>query len=321
IVGLLAKDADLPQNVRFLMTSRDEPRVKEPFSNRNFRAFDLIEDAASSIHDVQLFAYERLAGLREPTRTELALKISELAAGVFLYAYMALQQLMPNLSPDVDVAALDLPKDLVDLYRRFLARELTADTNKWSQLYGPLLGILAVAQGEGLRRDLLELIIGEEEVTEALLKCKQYLTGDLPHGPFRIFHRSFVEFLLDKTKNLSRPLSAVAMHRRIVDYYWQTFHGDWSSCATYALTNLALHLFEGKQFDRLAELISQPWMEARFAGSGYIGFLDDLNLAWEAIANRARSDQILTLLPLIRFRALREAVTLKARAIYTDDLL
>lgn len=282
IVRLLAKDIGLPPNVRFLVTSRDDPRIKEQFSNRNFRAFDLIKDAPPKVNDVKLFAFERLARLGEPARTDLATRISQQAAGIFLYAYMVIQQLPPILSPDLDISSLDLPEDLMDLYRRFLDRELIADDDQWFRLYVPLLGILAVAQGEGLRRELIEGILGEEEVTQAMLKCKQYISGDLPHGPFRIFHRSFVEFLLDKTKNISRPISASAMHQRIIHYYQQLVGGwpnaCWSEMDGYGWRHLLAHAEQAgsvRTAPIMFEICDAGFLEAKHKTMGSTAALED----------------------------------------------
>ena len=80
------------------------------------------------------------------------------------------------------------------------------------------------------------------------------------------------------------------MHRRIAKHYWSKHHNDWSKCDDYGLENLAIHLYQGQQFERLAELINPDWMHARVlrSGSQYSGFVADLMLAWQS----AREDAL-----------------------------
>ena len=82
-----------------------------------------------------------------------------------------------------------LPEGLSGLYPAFLTRELGKDEPHWFDLYEPLLGLIAVAQGEGLTTEQLTDIIGKD-IRAALRACKQYLDGELPAGPFRLFHKS-----------------------------------------------------------------------------------------------------------------------------------
>ena len=61
--------------------------------------------------------------------------------------------------------------------------------------------------------------ISGKDVEQALRAWKQYLNGALPDGPFRPFHRSFVDFLLDGKENINYHIDGVSMHRRIADHY------------------------------------------------------------------------------------------------------
>jgi hypothetical protein len=62
--------------------------------------------------------------------------------------------------PELD--AHPLPVGLSGLYHDFLNRELGKDEQRWFDLYEPLLGLIAVAQGEGLTATQLTAIVGKD---------------------------------------------------------------------------------------------------------------------------------------------------------------
>jgi hypothetical protein len=294
IVRLLAKLKDLPEQVRFLVSARPDPRVLKRF--REAKRVDLIEDAPPDVDDVQAYASGRLAkgeGVSSRSVRAFADRIAKAAGGIFLYAAIVLDELprLPSLA-DLDLDRYPLPDGLSGLYYGFLNRELGQDEDRWYERFKPVLGLIAVAQGDGLTAKQLGVITGKE-VEQTLRICRQYLSGEWPNGPFRCFHRSFVEWLLEDEENEAYHIDGNQMHRQIADHYWQAHHPDWRGCDAYGLDSLAIHLSRGGQTDRLRELISQPWMAARFAGSGYTydGFIDDVMLAWQA-AHKEAHEQI-----------------------------
>jgi hypothetical protein len=289
---LLSTLSDLPSEVRILVTTRDDPRVLAFYNE--VQPFDLIKKAPSDVDDVRNYVAHRLtesAALPQAQRVEFSRRLATQAKGVFLYAAMVLDELLPRLPQFPDLEAYPLPEGLSGLYRAFLKRELGTEDKgrRWHQIYKPLLGLIAVAQGEGLTAAQLSALIGQE-VAEPLDACKQYLDGELPVGPFRLFHKSFADFLLEDPENRRYHVDAEPMHRRIADYYWQRCHGngqatsaaDWSRCDEYGLEWLATHLFEARDSVRLAALISQPWMKVRTGGYRFSGFVADVEHAWRA---------------------------------------
>jgi hypothetical protein len=252
VVHLLAKLTDLPTKVRILATTRPDPRVLKCF--REVKPFDLIVDAPSDADDIRLYVDERLA-LSTPAidyekRDLLAKRISEAAKGIFLYAYMVLGDLIQRLPNVPDLENYPLSDGLSGLYHDFLNRELGREENRWYVTFRPLLGLIAVAQGEGFTKTQLQQITSKE-LEQALRVCKQYLIGDLPEGPFRPFHRSFVDFLLEDKENIDYHIDATSVHRQIVEYYranaesWATV--DWSVAPRYALRHLVAHLYQLRQ--------------------------------------------------------------------------
>ncbi len=318
IPDLLARLSDLPVQIRFLVTSRNEPRVLKFF--RHIQPFDLIRDASPDFDDVQVYAAQRLmsASVGEATRTDFADRLAGRARGIFLYAAIVLDELLARPSAELpDLDAYPLPDGLTGLYHDFLNRELGKDERLWFDLHEPLLGLIAVAQGDGLTARQLTEITGKD-LRAALRASKQYLSGELPEGPFRPFHKSFADFLLDDKANLDYHIDATRMHCQIADHYWDTHSHDWRHCPDdYGLNNLAFHLYEAGNAGRLQALMSKSWMEARYERSraSYSGFLADVDLAWRATLSEEAGKT--GLLSLIRLQTMRQVVGREVSA-YTD---
>ena len=120
-----------------------------------------------------------------------------------LYARYLIDDPERDWSEVEDVGALGLPDGLPGIYEEFLTRRLAATAEAW-RLYRPLLGLLAVAQGDGLppshlrgahRRAVPDLKDSQHD--DALTDLDQYLAPRRdPEAPYRIYHRSFEEYLL-----------------------------------------------------------------------------------------------------------------------------
>jgi hypothetical protein len=144
--------------------------------------------------------------------------------------------------PDLD--SYPLPDGLSGLYHAFLTRELGKDDQRWFDLYEPLLGLIAVAQGDGLTVEQLTDIIGKD-IRAPLRVCKQYLSGELPSGPFRPFHKSFADFLLEEDANTDFRIDGAAMHARIAEPFFSKHRRKWDQCEDkYALRYTPLHFAE-----------------------------------------------------------------------------
>jgi hypothetical protein len=234
LANLLSRLSDLPDAVRVLATSRDEPRVTKFYQHA--RKLDLIKDASPDVDDVRAYAEARLGEL---DHDGFAARLAEQAAGVFLYAAMVLDEVLPT--ANVDLATHPLPDGLSGLYHQFLVRELGRSDEKWVEVYEPLLGLIAIAQGDGLTSGQLRTIVGRD-IRLALRACKQYLAGELPDGPFKPFHKSFADFLVHDKNNVDFHIDARAMHARIAGHYVRSHGSDWSACDDYGLRYAPAHL-------------------------------------------------------------------------------
>ncbi|MCK4792265.1 MAG: hypothetical protein KAV87_51520 [Desulfobacteraceae bacterium] len=288
IVRLLTRLTDLPNQIRILVTTRPDPRVLKHY--HGVTQFDIIKDAPNDNEDVRRYAFEQMCKMDNAERNYLADRIAQSAEGNFLYAHLILDELLSRLPDIPDLDALRLPKGLSGLYHEFLNRELGEDEDRWHNEFKPIFGLIAVAQGEGLSWIQLTNITGKEkDQSQRILRIgKQYLDGELREGPFRPFHRSFAEFLLDEEENFHYHIDAVAMHCQIADYYMQHFNDRWSDCDEYGLRYLSAHLEFSGQIEALHRLLASEtsdkrnvWYEAKESIGDTEGYFNDIMRAWQ----------------------------------------
>jgi WD40 repeat protein len=239
LADFLDDPADLPESVRFLFTSRSDPRLSNLFGAGDL---DLIASAPADVDDVRVYAAARLRGLDEPHRIGLAERISAASAGSFLYARYVLDDLLARPELPADLEALDFPPGLNEIYRGFIRRELGRKVETWGERYRPILELLAVARDPGLDRDHLAAATGlpESSVDQILAAAAQYLQGAAPQGPFSLYHQSFREYLLT---NPDFPVYPQEANRALGELFLDTYGEAWASCPdAYAVRNTPGHL-------------------------------------------------------------------------------
>jgi WD40 repeat protein len=219
IPTLLSRIDDLPPLVRVIATTRNDPRIVKLY--KSAKIFDLDAQEDSNRHDIEAYAIQRLSTTEIPSeeRNKFTALLSQRSAGVFLYASLVIDDLLEKAVKRVPTTAdYSFPKGLTGLYHDFLSRELGNNERLWFDKYERLLGLIAVAQGEGLTTRQLSDFIGSD-IRAELRTCKQYLAGSLPDGPFRLFHQSFADFLLHSDENHDYHIVAARMHEIIISYY------------------------------------------------------------------------------------------------------
>jgi WD40 repeat protein len=280
IVTLLADvtddPRDLPNQVRFLVTGRPDPRVVDLIGKP---ALDLVDDAPDSQHDVHAYAERRLASVvAEPAaRRHLAARIAAAGAGNFLYARYVLNDFLRH---PADPATLTLPAGLDEVYAGFLKREVGRQGRTW-RIYRPLLGALVVARGSGLTRQQLAGIMDERpSAAEELLEpCMQYLGGAFPDGPFRIYHQSFRDFLLASSQYHLEPDEVRNAMARYFLAQYAAFQAKGAVLDDYTLANLPMHLAEaGRTADLHTLRFDYGWLQAKLDRLGVHALLADFSL-------------------------------------------
>jgi hypothetical protein len=196
-----------------VVTARPDRRATGSLWDRAAR-IDLLADAPPDSDDVLEYLQRRLAPEGEPAAMAvLARRIARQASGNFLYAFYVVEALRRAyvLAGLDDGAAREVPLPeggLPGVYRDFLRRELWRDDRAWSTRFRPVLTPLAVAQDEGLTTKQLKLVadrLAGQPLTNAIWEVtravRQFLDGPPPDGPFRVYHQSFADFLVDPEQN------------------------------------------------------------------------------------------------------------------------
>lgn len=297
IAQLLRLVEDFPPQVRFLLTCRANNR--RVFELVGTPTLDLIADAPPGLDEVRSYARGRLARLPEPARGELAERIAQSSKGNFLYARHVLRELESASLDAAHAALLELPDSLEDVYRLAIKRGLAATPTRWRDAYRPLLGLVAVARGDGLTRSRLVEVTGlaEDVADDVLATCSEYLVGGDDDQPCRIYHQSFRDFLLG-----DREYGVVAheRHAALAQFLEQRYGGSWASCKDdYALRYTPAHwaeaalLAEPKREERvhaLVGLLGQASFQKRFERR--VRDLGELQQHWQrAVAAAARVER------------------------------
>ncbi len=286
---------ELPEQVRFLFTSRPDPRATTRIADRTL---DLIADAPADVDDVREYAERQLdsTALSSGERPRVAKRVADAGHGNFLYARYVIAELVADPERLSDPGTLALPDGLDGHYREFLERELATDQGCWSELYRPLLGMLAVARDRGLTASELAgaARLNRSTVDDALRVLSQYLSPPAGEGRLRLYHQSFREFLLDGS---DYPVYPEEVSEALARYFLNEYGDDWlgdepcDGSRAYALAETPGHLTEAvrlaerrdarrRRRDTLVELLLNPeFIEAKTSRLGIDSLLRDLHTA------------------------------------------
>jgi tetratricopeptide (TPR) repeat protein len=290
--------ADLPDNVRFILSSRPGDHLTQDFLGQ-VRPFWLSEDTTGRQDDrafgdardyVRRLAAEpqvhALLTQRGLTPEALAGRVAAASRGNFLYLHHYGQGLRDGYDNLLDLDAL--PAGLNGIYHDFLgAIKLRREDVSWDDAYKPVLGILAAAR-EPLTRALISEFASVRQGTAGtiLTRIKQFLDATKTDDRWRyaIYHSSFGEYLLSEENE--DYIDGHEAHGQVVDYYRRRCQGDWPDVAGegYPRRHLATHLAGAGLDEELLALITREWWLARARGDGYIqdGFLADVETAWRS---------------------------------------
>ncbi len=201
--GISQEMAD--SGVRILMTSRPVQSIMDAFPS-DVR-WDL-DDAGDA--DVAAYVTARLAALPNVSES-LAARLTAASSGNFMVAKLLTDfaKAQPGeigaLATEFEASSRDgeMWAGLDEVYSRFLWREFgtPGESPEWTNAARPVLGTIAVARRK-LADEQIEWLVEPNRdalqagvVERALPRCLQYLDGDLPSGPFGLYHFSFREFL------------------------------------------------------------------------------------------------------------------------------
>jgi tetratricopeptide (TPR) repeat protein len=339
IVDLLSAVQDLPEQVRFLLTSRPKIEALEPLQDRAVvYSLTMGKGLELSQEDVNQYVWQALKQQPELV-TQLApnflqssfvTTVSAKSDGNFLYVTYLLKMLAQGHLEITKTTLEQLPDGLDGIYREFLYRLVGRDRRTWRSQYAPVLGTLAIAQ-EALTKEQLAGFteMSKSEVAGVLEELQQFLDVDksLPvsQRTYAIYHRSLANFLQDEDRAESYWCDAQAQHQRLVDYYragvksW--LERDWTSIKDdYAFRYLPYHLKQAGQHQELCKLLTSAanWMHAKFIHHGSDeGYVTDLQLALNAFTNPGVPEQ---LAQLVQLHTARQVIYHRASRYNDTDL-
>lgn len=242
ILTLLSSVNNLPANVRFILTSRPDARVRAVFPEAEGFLLSAADHDDANARDIRGFLEARLAG--DPQRADVVSEIIARAEHNFQYVTFLLKQIRAE--PALRLTGL--PAGLHPLYRESLARVIGLDA--WRQKYAPIMGLLSVAR-EALSEGQLRAYSkqGEREVSDALLDLAQFIEEAGSPAAYRLYHQSVSDFLRERDLKSSAGtvknqfyLPAGEWHRAIAVYYVPDGPASWTRWDPYGLRYTASHL-------------------------------------------------------------------------------
>jgi hypothetical protein len=241
ILTLLSSIDKLPANVRFLLTSRPDARVRALFPEAAEFLLSAADNDDANERDIRAFLDARLAD--NPQKADVVDEIIAKAERNFQYVAFLLKQMMAGSA----LQLTGLPVGLHPLYRESLARVIGLDA--WRQRYAPIMGILSVAR-EALSEKQLRSYSkqGEREVSDALVDLEQFIEETRSPAGYRLYHQSIGDFLRERDLKSSVGaknqfyLPPGEWHRAIAEYYMPDGPASWSRWDPYGLRYTASHL-------------------------------------------------------------------------------
>jgi tetratricopeptide (TPR) repeat protein len=294
IVTLLARCRELPANARFLVTTLPRADVLRPLQRDEPQECWLSTDPglAHSLDDVKAYVLRvldqrpELAGnlAADLSRVAFADAVRDKSQGNFLYVNYLLETLQARHAEISRKSLDDPPTGLSAIYLEFLERLLADDGSRWEERYAPILGTLMAAQESLTEKQLAAFVRADRSQVRRVLSTLRPLLdvdGSLPASKrtWAVYHRSFVDLLLDEDQAEEYWCEEPAQHNRIVAYYLGQFEGSWRRCDGYGLRYLPVHMVEAGQHEQLRELLLDcGWMQAKLEATDVMALAADYDL-------------------------------------------
>jgi len=282
IADLLSRLESLSPQVRFIITSRPNPKLDGPFSKARPFYLSGSDKQSSNQGDIDAFLQSRfqqepkllakIAGWTKENLEALLRDIGNKADGNFQYVTFLLKDIAGQRSP-TDLAGI--PPGLDGLYLDSLNRTLALNASKdWLNDLAPAMGVLSVAQ-EPLSLRQLKVFTGLPEIklVGAMTVLNQFVEKIPTPGNngsedrFRLFHQSIIDFVqkINVKLNNNEVLNTFYLppsewHGKIGQTCIDRFGHAWPVADEYGLRYTATHLtqaaFASEPFERA------PWTRA-----------------------------------------------------------
>jgi hypothetical protein len=255
IAALLANLDTLSENVRFILTSRENTQIETTFGGADISLSDFsrLQDNKA---DLSAYLELELPEAEKPDESLGELKREIIEQGNFLVAYLSVRMVQTIGYPD---AAKGLPFGLPALMTDWISRLLKLTGRDWVEDYSSILGSLSVAR-ESLSEAQLRTITGQSAVRlrTNISNLREFLrtqSDDSKTEPmtYSLYHQSLADFLFTDSINLKTStipnrffLSKTDQHERLA----LRLRGDspswnrlpWQTLDGYAYRHLSSHL-------------------------------------------------------------------------------
>ena len=351
IVSLLSQADEMPNAVRFILTSRKVERIEHSFRKTNGIFLSSSKFDARNQSDISGYIEERLLHEKELATQANQLPaeqvqnpvrgITSKAGGNFLYARFLLDAIARGQRP---LTALEgLPQGLDELYFDSLERVVKLGKRDWVGEYAPFMGVLSVAQ-ESLTQTQLAALTWQSPsaIWEYLGELQQFLEKVEPkekkgEKSYLLYHQSVVDFFNcqwiviekeDEQEELQNRfyLPAQEWHKKVasrceqgnIESIWRDEKDDpvEQSRREYARRYYVPHLYAAAEWQRLFDVLDNvdyARSKIQYDPSMQL-FTQDLDLGRQAAVREGRTveEGMALLAPLWRYTLLRSC--LKSRA-------
>jgi len=295
ILQMLRGLTELPENIRFIISTRPEAFLQPLLDRRDCCHLKLDKQLQSNLED-DLRAYAQVAFTDfdgESSLRQLGLdpttyiqKLLSKANRNFLFMRSVVTEIREVLKYPAQKEKLEallrieqLPTDLAQLYNYFLSnivdlvKQHGFGESAWRTHVKPLLSILAVAR-EPLSNDQLAAFTGlkKEDVRDLLHELRQFVVSVEGKRTFQLYHASFAEHIFDEENNPDYWVESPWAHERIINRYLQIWgrmdrrlpelkNPDRRDIDEgYGLRHLATHLSAGNWNSELNRLLALEWL-------------------------------------------------------------
>jgi hypothetical protein len=237
IVNLLSK-LSVNVKLRFILTSRNEGRIKKSFEEYEELFLLTSENLGRNKQDLRAYVNFKLRNekpLQNSLQAEaldqevLTTKLIEKSEGNFLYLRMLLNEVTLGQQSFADLDRL--PHGLDELYNSSLRRIVELGKKDWSEVYAPIMGVLLSAAQGGLTESQIRAFtnLKESVVWNCLNDLQQFLDEIESKDKdtlYRLYHQSIEIFLIRRVININDReqqnrfyIPNKEGHNRIADYY------------------------------------------------------------------------------------------------------
>jgi hypothetical protein len=215
LMETLALWADVPKKFKLLVASRHEADIEVAFQEIPHYLIEIPPGGVPASSDIHHFLKARLGLIATQYRRALPSgwpepwiidALTRKAQGLFIWAETVVRFIGSGIPQSRLSQILEGKEsgDLSDLYTLILRISFPDPDDEIIHLFHLVVGTIIVARTPLLIPCIARLLSFDETMVEYLCTCLQSVLDS--RGPLRFNHQSFVDFILDKTRNHSKFL-------------------------------------------------------------------------------------------------------------------